>query len=165
MGIPGRLPNLGIRWEIMMMWRKRGKTLGYPSVLSSANQGISAPSRRLITSAYSSSLTSAGASLKFTVAGGAETSSGTGNVPTPRSSPSSITPSELVLPNFCCTTRGGLKLRSSPKTRITPFRALADNSELLAEDWNWSARRRLGSGVIDSTMMMVVVQQQSGYDD
>ena len=114
--------------------------LGRPSVLSSVNRGSLASSscERLMTSPYSSSSTSILASSKSTIPGGADTDSGINNLSPPVVF-SSRTPNELTLLDLC-TTRGGLKLRSRPNTRITPLRALADRDELLDDGSKRSAR-------------------------
>ena len=101
-------------------------TLGRPSVRSSSN--LLAPSGCSMTFLYSSSPTSPEVSSKFPTGGGADAGCGTTKIsPAPSASPLSyITMRMLALLALCMTRRSGLKLVSSPKTRITPFGALAD---------------------------------------
>jgi hypothetical protein len=115
--------------------------LGRPPARSSSNRGLLAPSRRSIISPYSSSSTSPEVSSKSPTAGGAEAGSGTSKLsPPPSASPLSSIPIRIPVLLALCTTRGGLKLLSRPKTRITPFRALADKEEWLEEDSKRRAR-------------------------
>src|SRR5882762_6788651 len=79
-----------------------------------------------ISSPYSSSSPSTVPPSKSATAAGAD--SGT----TTNSSFPSPTPNELSLIDLC-TARGGLKLRSKPNARMTPFRALDDEEGLLEE--------------------------------
>jgi len=106
-----------------------------PSVFSSVRRTPS------ITSPYSSSSASTAASSKSTVVVGSEGAGGGGGDGSSNnlSSVSDSSISELALLLFCIT-RGGLKLRSRPNTRITPFRALADNEDVLEEESKRRAR-------------------------
>jgi hypothetical protein len=104
-----------------------------PSAWSSSNKVLLAPSEPSMTSPYSSSSTSPEVSSKSLTAGGTNAGSGTNHLsPAPSASPlSSIAMRMLALLALCMIRRGGLKLLSRPKTRITPFRTLADKEELL----------------------------------
>lgn len=117
--------------------------LGCPSVWNSSNRGLLAPSGRSMTS--SSSLTSTEVSSKSLTAGGANAGSGSNKLsPAPSASLlSSILMRMLELLALCMTRRGGLKLLSRGKMRITLFHALADKEEWLEEGSKGRAQKEL----------------------
>lgn len=116
-----------------------------PSVWSSSNRGLLAPSGHSMMSPYSSSLTSTEVSSKSLTAGGVSAGSGSNKIsPAPSASPlSSNLMRMLELLALCMTRRGGLELLSRPKTRITPFHALADKEEWLEEGSKRRARKEV----------------------